>query len=200
MTKHRPFAASAHAVLIAPGAPRGDLRLGYGAGILGVLIGAVAGLAHGGGPLLVTVLALRGFDRFGGAVVNAMTSGSARFHGNAGSRKRRLLFVALHAHILVLALITPGLSWFVAATLYTIQLVAAAVIEVVPQRHRRAVAFACASVVATTAVTFVSVPAVVAWVVPVLCIKLLLGHLVPARGVVGGGTAAQDPEHVQAAR
>lgn len=170
-----------HATLVAPGATAVELALGYGAGAIGAVLGLAIGMRHDAAPVLLVVLALIGFDLLGGAAVNAMPSASARFHGRAGGRRHRLVFVALHGHVLLLALLVPALSWATALVLYAAVLAAAVLVEVAPPSLRRPIASAAAGLVIAVAVALLVVPPVVAWVVPLLAVKLLLGHLVPAR-------------------
>lgn len=162
-------------VLMPPDATPAERGAGWGAALFGALLAAGIAAAHDESTLLIVVLAVIGFDLFGGVVVNVLASASARFH--AGGPRNRLMFVAGHLHLPALALITPGLSWPVAGALYAIQLAAAVLVEAVPAQLRRPVAYAVAAAVSTVAVSVLPVPAVVAWVAPVLAVKLLIGHL-----------------------
>ncbi|MCV7193905.1 hypothetical protein [Mycolicibacterium brumae] len=171
----RGWATRVSTVLMPPEASRGERAVGWAAALIGAALGAGVAATHGGSALLIVALTVIGFDLFGGVVVNVLPSASTRFH--AGGPRGRLLFVAGHAHLPVLALITPELSWPAAGALYAIQLGSAVLIEAVPAKLRRPVAFACAATVITVAVSVVPVPAALAWVAPVLSVKLLIGHL-----------------------
>lgn len=67
----------------------------------------------------VIILALVGFDVFGGVVVNATPSGSRRFHGPDTPRWSGLGFVVFHIHPLSLALLVPDeMPWPTAIVAY----------------------------------------------------------------------------------
>jgi hypothetical protein len=79
----------------------------------------------------------------------------------------------------VLALVVPGFGWTAAAAVYGLVVAGAVVVLAVPPGLRRPAAFA-ATVLALPAVLItVTVPVTVAWVPPVLFVKLLLAHLLP---------------------
>ncbi|ASO18303.1 hypothetical protein AHOG_03225 [Actinoalloteichus hoggarensis] len=170
-----------NALLVAPGASGGESWLGYGAAVIGAAFGLIVGAVSGATPLQVTVLALLGFDLFGGAVVNATAAATRRFHGARASRRRQWGFVAAHVHLLGVALVFPGYPWATAVVQYSTILLAACVILLVDEPLRRPVAFAVGSVLFSLLpfVTATVVPVELAWIAPLLVTKLLLGHLVP---------------------
>ncbi|APU12756.1 MULTISPECIES: hypothetical protein [Actinoalloteichus] len=173
--------ARMNAVLVAPGASSVEAWLSYGAALVGAAFGLVAGAVSESTPLQLVLLVLLGFDLFGGAVVNATAAASRRFHGAQSSRVRRWGFVAAHLHLLGVALMFPDYSWAVAVLLYSVILLAAALILLVNEALRRPVAFAACSVILplVAVATATGVPAELSWIAPLLVIKLLLGHLVP---------------------
>jgi hypothetical protein len=172
-------AARVNAALVAPGATAAESALCYGAAAAGAVLAATGAAGAGLPPWPVAVLAVVAFDLVGGAVVNATPAASRRFHGPAGSDRRRLAFVAGHVHLFVLALTVPGFGWAAAALTYGLVLAGAVAVLAAPRPLRRPVAFAVTAVGGPAALLAAPVPAVLAWVTPVLMVKLLLGHLLP---------------------
>jgi hypothetical protein len=126
----------------------------------------------------MAVIAVVAFDLFGGAVVNATAAAKRRFHGR-GTPLQRFLFVAAHVQPYLLALVVPGMSWTAAATIHGLVVVAAVAVVLARPGLRRPVAFGAAVLVVVAVPVLVTVPAALGWVVPVLVVKLLLGHLLP---------------------
>lgn len=175
-------AARVNAVLVAPGATAAESALCYGAAAAGAVVAATAAAGAGLPPWPVAVLAVVAFDLVGGAVVNATPAASRRFHGPAGSDRRRLAFVAGHVHPFVLALTVPGFGWAAAALTYGLVLAGAAAVVAVAPPLRRPLAHGVVALGTAGALVIAPVPAVLAWVTPVLMVKLLLGHLLPGQG------------------
>jgi len=171
------FSNRVNAVLVAPGATKLELLLGYGAAVVGALLGAVCGLAENYSVLQVTVLAVLGFDIIGGVVVNATVAAQKRFGERPGWRRRSITFVAMHVHPFVLTAAYAANSWWSAALLYAGLVASAALITQTSPMLRRPAAFACTAglivLSSATGPTGVSL----AWVLPLLVIKLLLAHM-----------------------
>ena len=166
--------------LIAPGATPGERLLGYGAGAVGSAFAAVLAIDAGLASWLVVVLALLGFDLFGGAVVNATRSGSKRFHGPSATRWSGLGFAIFHVHPLLLALILPDeMPWLTAIVAYVGLLLATALIIGSSAQFHRPVAFLSASMLIAIVVAMLEPASVIGWVLPILSIKILLSHLLP---------------------
>ncbi|MFQ6230449.1 hypothetical protein [Nocardia sp. NPDC002869] len=165
--------------MIAPAATRAEIVLGYTAAALGAMTaGAVAW--HAGGTLLVVgVIALVGFDLFGGAVVNATDSAKRWYHRPVRSSRHHLGFVAAHVQPFILALIVPGFGWWTAAAIYAIVFLAAVAVALSPREIRTPVAFVGAVFGVVVISGVFTVPAFLIWFAPVLLIKLLLAHLLP---------------------
>ncbi|UNX54929.1 hypothetical protein MF406_01115 [Georgenia sp. TF02-10] len=174
--------ARVNALLVAPGADRAELGLGYGTAVIGALTVTVLGLVSGGTPLQVVVLAVVGFDLAGGVVVNATAAAERRFHDVPDWRRRSVLFVAAHVHPFILAALFPAQSWWAAALLYA-GLVLSAVLITSSTTLRRPVAFACAAVLVLLASATGPADPALAWVAPLLVIKLLLSHLLDGAAV-----------------
>ncbi len=166
-------------LLIAPGATRVELWLSYLTAAVGAGVAAAIGAAAGYPPPIVVVLAVLGFDLFGGSVVNATASVSRRFHTGATAARRQVLFVAAHVHLPVLALILPAYPWSTAITLYIGTLAAAVLVAAAAPTAKRPLAFAAAAGLLVAAVTLLPAPPALAWLAPLLILKLVCGHLLP---------------------
>lgn len=141
---------------------------------------AVGACAGAGLPALATVAAgVVAFDFCGGAVATSTSAAKRRFHAPGRTLGRHLGFVALHVQPLVLALCVPGLAWWPAAALYLFALAAAAAVGLTPLPLRTPAAFCAAVTGSAAALLFLPVPAALAWLAPVMLVKLLLGHMLP---------------------
>lgn len=165
--------------MIAPGASRGEMYLGYGTAIAGATL-IVALLVHAElSPWRAAIVTLVAFDLFGGAVVNACDSAKNWYHRPGRTRVHHLRFVAVHIHPFLLAWAVPGFTVATAVTIYLTILIGGLLVTSAPAAMRRPVAF-CGTAFGMAIVTSVlTVPHVVAWFAPVLLIKLLLAHLLP---------------------
>lgn len=168
--------------LIAPDATREEIALGYTAAVLGATTAGLLAWRAGQSAVVIVVVALVGFDLFGGAVVNATASAKRWYHRPGRSSRHHLGFVAAHIQPFILALLVPGFGWWTAAATYGIVFLAAAAVSSSPGRILTPVAFTCAvfGIAVTTAV--LTVPAFLLWFGPVLLVKLLLAHLLPEPG------------------
>lgn len=165
--------------LIAPGATGAERLLGYGAGVVGAVFAGTTAVADGLPMLPTVVLVIFGFDLFGGAVVNATPSGSARFHKAGPPGWRAVGFVAAHIHLMILALIVPEQMWLTAIAIYAGIVLSSVLVIVVSSTYRRPIAFAMATVLIGLCSIFIAPGVAIAWVGPALIVKLLLSHLLP---------------------
>ncbi|WP_280344098.1 hypothetical protein [Nocardia neocaledoniensis] len=165
--------------LIAPGATRAEIALGFGVAACGAA--GAAALAAGAqySWLAVTVIAVLAFDLFGGSVVNAMGSAKRWYHRPGRTAVHHLGFVAIHVQPFLLAWVVPGFSWAAAATVYALTLTGAVVVTATSHPIRRPVAFAVTTLGLLVVTGSFTVPPEVGWFAPVLMIKLLLAHLLP---------------------
>jgi hypothetical protein len=172
------------AALTAPDATSAERALGYGTALVGAALVVALAVAPATGADLagwqVALLALVGFDLFGGVAVNATVSGSRRFHAPGTPRHRLVAFTAVHVHPLVVAALVPGLPWSTALVTYAgILAVVAVVALLVPGALRAPVAFAGAAVLVALLVTVLAPEPWVAWIGPLLVLKLVLSHALP---------------------
>lgn len=179
MTAKRTWSQRLDEALIAPNATPGERAFGYGAAVFGAIFAGALAFSAELNVWISIVLIIVGFDMFGGVVVNATVSGSRRFHVPGTPRWNALGFVACHVHLLVLALLMPEMPWTTAIVGYVGLILATIVVTLTPDSFKQPVAFLCAAVLIAIT-TSVFVPAsVVAWVAPILIVKLLLSHLLP---------------------
>ncbi|OZM80232.1 hypothetical protein [Pseudonocardia sp. MH-G8] len=171
--------ARVNAVLVAPDADTAESALCYVAAGAGAAIAAAGAQGAGLRWWSVVVLAAVAFDLVGGAVVNATPAAKRRFHGPGRSGAHRLAFVAAHVQPFLLALLVPGFGWTAAALAYGLAVGGAVALLLTEPRLRRPLGFAVTAVGSVAALVAVPLPAFLAWVAPVLLVKLLLGHLLP---------------------
>ncbi|MEU2559608.1 hypothetical protein ABZ626_09785 [Streptomyces longispororuber] len=152
----------------------------YGTAVLGGGLGVGAVVVRGELSLWAVVLVgLVAFDLFGGAAANATAAAKRTFHAPGRAARHRLGFVAAHGQPFLLALVVPGLGWAAAAVIYALALAGAVAVTAAPGAVRRPVAFAVTVLAIGVTTVTVSVPDELAWLAPVLFVKLLLGHLLP---------------------
>ncbi|WP_280303375.1 hypothetical protein [Nocardia neocaledoniensis] len=165
--------------LIAPGATRAEITLGFTVAACGAAGAAGLALRAQYPWFAVAVIVVLAFDLFGGAVVNAMGSAKRWFHRPGRAAGHHLGFVAIHVQPFLLAWAVPAFSWSAAATVYVLTLIGAVVVTATPTALRRPVAFAVTTLGLLVVTGLLAVPAEVGWFAPVLMIKLLLAHLLP---------------------
>lgn len=175
--------------LVAPQADRGERFVSYASALLGAAL-AFALVRRAELPtaaqIVVPVVA---FDLFGGAVVNATRSAKRHFHRPGRTAWHHFAFVAVHVQPFLLALVVPGFGWSDATAIYAVVVAGAAAVLCTPPPLRRPVAFAVTVLATAGMLSLVSVPPELAWVAPVLLIKLLLAHLLPEEGPVAAPPA-----------
>lgn len=167
-------------MLISPGATPGERLLGYSAGLFGAAFAAALATRADTALWVIAVVAIVGFDVFGGVVVNATPSGSRRFHGAKTSRWSGFGFVAMHVHPLALVLLLPEeMPWATAIVVYAGVVLATVLISVAPKFLRQPIAFAAAAILIALTTVMPPPATLIAWVLPLLTVKLLLSHLLP---------------------
>ena len=142
---------------------------------------------------LVVVLTV---DVAGGVPANALGSAKRLYHSPTPTGLPVLVrvlrspvgFAALHVHLFLLAAVFADATWAWATAWYALSLVGTAAVVAVPLYLRRPVA-ATVSVVALVVAPLIHAPEGLAWLGPVLVLKLVAAHAVreePYRPVVGG--------------
>lgn len=133
----------------------------------------------------VVVLAVVTIDLLGGVLTNA-TGAAKRWYHRPGTRGERLRFVCLHvAHLGLVAPLVPDLWWQWLALNAVLLVGLALLIEHTPLPIRRAVAMG--ALVAATLLNsiLIPVPDGLAWIAPLLYLKLLVAHLIPEAPFAG---------------
>ena len=129
---------------------------------------------------LVLVLTV---DVAGGVVANALGSAKRFYHSPVPPGLPRLQrvvrdhvgFAAVHVHPFVVAALLPDATWSWAATWYLVGLAGTAAVVCVPLYLRRPLAAAVVTVAVIVA-PLVDAPAGLAWLGPVLVLKLVAAH------------------------
>jgi hypothetical protein len=167
---------------IGPGATRAEVALILGAAVFAALASPLYALSHGltwtlGQHLVALLLAA---DLAGGVVANAAAPAKRWYHRPGHGHRQRLLFVSVHAiYIFLVAWLFHNLDWAYFAG-YTAYLLGAAwLVERAPRSLRRPGAYALTmGAVLLNSLGLPPAPGL-GWFVPLLFIKLLLGHLLP---------------------
>lgn len=167
--------------LYGPGASRGEVLLVWTS--VGVGAAVLLGTAPSSWPwwrdLVAVVLAV---DLMGGVTANSLGSAKAHYAGDpavpAGCRLRSQVGFALaHVHPFVLVALFPGASIDWAAAWYVAVLAGVLGVRLAPLHLQRPLGTA-AGAAAVLVVSGVEQPAGLAWVGPVLVLKLVLAHAV----------------------
>lgn len=180
----RTVTARTDAFLVAPRATAAERFVAYVAGIGGASGALALALATGDdvSRLALVVVAVLGFDLFGGAVANATDSARRWWHRAGRGPRQHLGFVAAHVHPFLVAALFEGFTWAYAGIVYGMVLLSAAVVTLSPAHVRRPIAFGVTTTVITIAVSVLDIPAHLAWFAPVLSVKLVLAHLLADHG------------------
>lgn len=165
--------------LIAPGATRAEVGLGFGSAVCGAATGFALAATAGWSLLAVAVVTVIAFDLFGGAVVNGLTSAKRWYHRPGRTWVHHLGFVAAHLQPFILAAVAPGFGWAAAVVIYTVAMAGAVIVTGTPEALRRPIAFAATAFGVVVVTSLIAVPQELLWFAPVLLIKLLLAHLLP---------------------
>lgn len=178
--------------LVGPDPSPGEVAATLVAACAGTALAAGAAWAADLPALAVLVIGIVAFDFFGGAVATSTGSAKRRYHAPDRGRRHHLLFVAAHVQPFLVALFVPGLHWWAAAALYLFTLVGALAVAFAPSEAQRPAAFAATVTGAAGALLWLPVPPALAWLAPVMLIKLLLGHMLPE----SGAAATEKGAHV----
>lgn len=166
-----------------PPRTRGEIIVGTGGSalvlaLLGVYIWHVGGW-RGWSTLQAVVLAVVLFDLiFGIFTISSVTA--KRWYHRAGARRFRLGFVIAHVFLYLVpfaALFDAGWAWTVVNGGLLVG--AAAVIEATPQNLKGAVALCLTLALGMVNLTWLPLPATLAWLPVLLPVKVLLCFLVP---------------------
>lgn len=161
--------------LLGPDATNEELALSWGAALLAGVAQAIAARRLGYTPLQLAVAVALAVDVGGGVVVNSTHAGRAYWHRPA--YRHRALFFAAHLHPFVLAALWPSPTAAGAAVIYLVVMLCAAITTRVSRRLALPVAVALTGVGVVLSQP-ITLPAGLAWMPPLLLLKLVVGHAV----------------------
>lgn len=167
---------------IGPGATRAEIWLILGASVFGGVLPLFYALSYAPGWSIIQLIVAVciGLDLWGGVVANA-TSTTKRWYHRAGQGfVQHLLFVCAHIlHIALLVWLFRSLDWYFAGVIGGYLLITTLLILKAPLYLRRPLALlvCCGSFPVNSYV--VSPTSGLEWFVPVLFLKLIIGHIVP---------------------
>lgn len=182
------------AALAGPDPSPGEVAVTLATALAGTLVAVGAGAAADLPWTAVLVVGVIAFDFFGGAAATSTPSVKRRYHGPGRTLRHHLLFVAVHVQPFVLALFVPGLGWWTAAALYLLALAGAVAVGLTPRALRTSVALGATVTGSAAALVLLPVPGALAWLAPVMLVKLLIGHMLPGAAQRRTGEAAHGTE------
>lgn len=169
--------------LVGPDSTRTEDAMVLGFAVLfagGVLSFALAN-DLGWTPIQLGIVGLVALDLGGGVVAYTTRPGSRWWHRPGRDRWDRFRLVAVYLSPFVVAAVIPGFGWVDAAIAYGYLLASAGIVLAAPERIRRPLAMAAYAVGLLIALYVVTPPRGLEWFVPLLYLKLVIGHLVPTK-------------------
>jgi hypothetical protein len=128
-------------------------------------------------PIQLVVIILLALDLSGGIVTNATAPAKRWYHREGQQLRHHLAFVLPHGvHLALTAWLFPGSPWWWFLLFYGHLIGATLVILAAPLYLQRPIAFLCYAWIVVLSMIVGSPPGL-AWVVPLLFLKLLLSHL-----------------------
>ncbi|MCU0497622.1 MAG: hypothetical protein MUF87_09755 [Anaerolineae bacterium] len=164
---------------------RGEVILDLCAVIVGVIFMIIIGMrAEVTWNALQWIVALiLAADLVGGAVVNATEAAKRQYHGPEARPRDHLLFNAGHAIHLTLLAVVFGVDASVLLIFYLYLWLATAMIVWSPHYLQRPIAFLLLVIAILIQQALSFFPIAWAWLIPVLYLKLLVGHLLNGEAV-----------------
>lgn len=168
--------------LVGPGATQGENIAILTSALLGGIGVGLLLASRGFSPLLTLIGVLLALDLFGGAVANATETTKRWYHRPGTGPVQHFGFVLPHLlHILVAAWLFRGGDWRFLALASLYLLLCAGLVMATARDLRRPVAVSLyLGAILLWLYLFNPTPGL-EWFVPVLFLKLLVGHLVPER-------------------
>ena len=161
--------------------------LGWTAGFVGIVIIAFFYWQNKYGWAIwqYIAVAIIAFDVVGGAVANSLNSCKRFYHSPLQIEpnyvkivKNHLFFSLIHIHPLIVSLIFSSASWFYGLFWYLSLQISVLSITQTPLYLQRPVSILIIVIALLTNDYFISSPAGLEWLVPVLFIKIVYGHTV----------------------
>lgn len=170
---------------VGPGMTPGETCLVLGSSMMGAVLAAAHIATLGYGWPLVILGALIAADVIGGAVCNMTETTKRWYHRPEQTARDHFGFIALHvAHVVVVAWAFrgPDFDLIYAIVISAWLLVAAVIVLYAPQLLRRPAATLLYSIALGLSLYVLSPTPGLEWFVPLLFVKLLIGHAVPSSG------------------
>lgn len=167
---------------IGPGATRAETWLILGASIFGVALPLFYAVSYNPGwsILQIIVAVCIGLDLWGGVVANATSTTKRWYHRPGQGFTQHLLFVCTHVlHIALFAWLFRSLDWYFVGVVGGYLLITTLLVLKAPLYLRRpfALLICCGALIVNSYV--VAPTPGLEWFVPVLFLKLIIGHIVP---------------------
>ena len=132
------------------------------------------------------VVAIIAFDVIGGAVANSLNSCKRFYHSSVQTSepnyvklaKNNLFFSMIHIHPLIVSLMFSSVSWFYGLFWYSSLQISVLTVTKTPLYLQRPVSMLIIVTALLINDYFVSFPAGLEWLIPVLFIKIVYGHTV----------------------
>lgn len=176
----RPGAAGLWDHLVGPGATRAENLLVLGSAAAGTAATGAYLAWRGAAPALVAVGCVLAFDLLGGVVSNATETTKRWYHRPETGVLRHLGFVLSHVlHVLVAAWLFRGGDWAFFAVTSAYLVAAAGVLAGTSTYLKRPVAMLCYLGALGLWIYLLGPTPGLEWFLPVLFLKLLVGHMVP---------------------
>ena len=166
---------------IGPGATKLELIITLGVSVLGGLAVLLYSLLSpdvnwGVGKIIVaTILAL---DLAGGVVANASSPAKRWYHRKEQGFWKHMLFVSVHVYPILIGLWYRDLDWVYSLVIYGYLLISSMIVLVIPLYLRRPTSFVLFAVTIIFNWYVFSPTPGLEWFIPVLFLKILLGHIV----------------------
>ncbi|MEM8533633.1 MAG: hypothetical protein AAGF95_22515 [Chloroflexota bacterium] len=167
---------------IGPGATRAETWLILGASIFGAVLPLLYAVSYNPGwsILQLIVAVCIGLDLWGGVVAHATSTTKRWYHRPGQSFIQHFLFVCAHVlHIALLAWLFRALDWYFVGVIGGYLLITTLLILKAPLYLRRPLALlVCCGALIVNSYVVAPTPGL-EWFVPVLFLKLIIGHIVP---------------------
>jgi len=169
--------------LVGPGMTQSELTLVLVASFFGAIFAMTTTLANGYPWPLVVFAAFIGLDVVGSAVCNTTWTTKAWYHRDGQTFWSHMSFIALHvSHVAVFAYCFRGehFDWWFFSLVSCLLITSACLTLSVSPRLRLPVSAFCFSV-SLALLDILPFSSLLGWFVPLLFLKLLIGHAVPPR-------------------
>jgi hypothetical protein len=129
----------------------------------------------------IIISILVAFDVGGGMICNSLNSCKRFYHSDKGDKslmKNHMLFSLIHIHSIIVWAIFDNANWFYGLIWYGIFIVFVVSIIKIPLYLKRPISMICILFSIMINIYIIPSPKMFEWLIPVLFIKVLYGHLV----------------------